>query len=55
LEIVQARLKEPFVEAGFSTEIKTLEMKSGILLIVLARKEAHEGMGTSLETRQAAP
>jgi ubiquinone/menaquinone biosynthesis C-methylase UbiE len=38
LEVVQSRLKEPFVTAGFITEIKTLDVKSGILLIVLARK-----------------
>ena len=38
LEIVQSRLKEPFLRAGFHTEIETLDVKSGILLIVLARK-----------------
>lgn len=38
LEVVQSKLKEPFVAAGFVTEIKTLDVKSGILLIVLARK-----------------
>jgi len=38
LEVVQSRLKEPFVAAGFNTEIETLDVKSGILLIVLARK-----------------
>jgi ubiquinone/menaquinone biosynthesis C-methylase UbiE len=42
LEIVRSKLKEPFVEAGFITEIKTLNMKSGTLLIVLGTKEAHE-------------
>lgn len=38
LEVVQAKLKEPFIAAGFRTEIKTLDMKSGLLLIVLASK-----------------
>jgi ubiquinone/menaquinone biosynthesis C-methylase UbiE len=38
LGIIQSRLKEPFVEAGFQTEIRTLEVKSGSLLIVLAVK-----------------
>ena len=38
LEIIQSKLQEPFVSAGFETEIKTLDVKSGILLIVLATK-----------------
>ena len=38
LDIVRAKLKEPFVAAGFQTEVKTLDVKSGILLIVLANK-----------------
>lgn len=38
LEVIQAKLKEPFVAAGFKTEIETLDVKSGILLIVLASK-----------------
>lgn len=36
LEVVRSQLKEPFVTAGFSTEVETLDVKSGILLIVLA-------------------
>jgi ubiquinone/menaquinone biosynthesis C-methylase UbiE len=42
LEIVQSKLKEPFVEAGFVTEIKTLDVGSGILLIVLGTKKPHK-------------
>jgi len=38
LEVVQSKLKEPFAAAGFETEIKTLAVKSGILLVVLAAK-----------------
>jgi ubiquinone/menaquinone biosynthesis C-methylase UbiE len=38
LEVVQSKLKEPFVFAGFKTDIETLDVKSGILLIVLAKK-----------------
>lgn len=38
LEIVQAKLKEPFLAAGFETKIKTIDVKTGVLLIVLARK-----------------
>ena len=37
VEIVKSRLEEPFVAAGFQTEIKTLDLKSGLLLIVVAR------------------
>lgn len=40
LEVVQAKLKEPFVSAGFKTEIKGLDLKSGLLLIVLAQKSS---------------
>ena len=39
LEVVQSRLKEPFITAGFHTKLETLETKSGTLLIVLARKQ----------------
>jgi ubiquinone/menaquinone biosynthesis C-methylase UbiE len=38
LEVVHSKLKEPFVAAGFKTDIETLDVKSGILLIVLANK-----------------
>lgn len=36
LEVVKSRLKEPFLAAGFQTAVETLDVKSGILLIVLA-------------------
>jgi ubiquinone/menaquinone biosynthesis C-methylase UbiE len=36
LEVVKSKLREPFATAGFETEIKTLDLKSGILLIILA-------------------
>jgi ubiquinone/menaquinone biosynthesis C-methylase UbiE len=38
LEVVRSKLKGPFVTAGFKTDIETLDVKSGILLIVLASK-----------------
>jgi ubiquinone/menaquinone biosynthesis C-methylase UbiE len=38
LEIVKSKLREPFIDAGFETEIRTLDVQSGILLIVLAKK-----------------
>jgi hypothetical protein len=38
LEVVQSKLREAFVAAGFITEINTLDVKLGLLLIVIATK-----------------
>ena len=38
LEISQAKIREPFVDAGFRTEVAALDVESGILLIVFATK-----------------
>lgn len=38
LKEVSSRLKEPFHEAGFQVEIRQVEVKSSLLLIVLAEK-----------------
>jgi ubiquinone/menaquinone biosynthesis C-methylase UbiE len=38
LEIFSERLRKPFVEAGFKVEIKGLDVKSSLLLIVIATK-----------------
>ena len=43
-EIIQARLRNPFIAAGFEAEIKTLDISSGILLIVLATKPEQSSM-----------
>ena len=37
-EIVKKKLKDPFIRAGFSTEIKTVELTSSRLLIIIAEK-----------------
>ncbi|MBI5953885.1 MAG: methyltransferase domain-containing protein [Chloroflexi bacterium] len=37
-EVLKERFKEPFTQAGFSVEVKTVELKSSILLIILADK-----------------
>jgi ubiquinone/menaquinone biosynthesis C-methylase UbiE len=37
MELVKSKFKQPFVEAGFETEIKMLDVKSGVLLIIIAR------------------
>ena len=41
LEMVKSKLREPFVGAGFETEVRTLDVRSGILLIVLTKKPSH--------------
>jgi ubiquinone/menaquinone biosynthesis C-methylase UbiE len=41
IEVVKARLKEPFATAGFESEVKVLDVKSGILLLVLAINSTH--------------
>ena len=38
VDIVKSKFKEPFVAAGFKTEVRTLDLKSGTLLVVLAQK-----------------
>lgn len=38
LEIIRSKLKEPFITAGFTADVRTVDLKSGILLIVLAYK-----------------
>lgn len=38
LEIIQGRLKNPFIESGFDVEIQTLDAQSGLLLIIIATK-----------------
>jgi ubiquinone/menaquinone biosynthesis C-methylase UbiE len=38
LEVIKSKLEEPFASAGFHTEIETLDVNSGVLLIVLAKK-----------------
>jgi ubiquinone/menaquinone biosynthesis C-methylase UbiE len=38
VEIVRSKLGQPFAAAGFQTEVRTLDVQSGILLLVIARK-----------------
>lgn len=38
VELVKSKFREPLVKAGFETEVKTLDVKSSLLLIVLATK-----------------
>ncbi|CAG1006590.1 demethylmenaquinone methyltransferase / 2-methoxy-6-polyprenyl-1,4-benzoquinol methylase [Anaerolineales bacterium] len=37
-ELLKERFKQPFIQAGFSVELKTIELKSSTLLIILATK-----------------
>jgi ubiquinone/menaquinone biosynthesis C-methylase UbiE len=39
-EAVETKLRQPFVEAGFRTEIQILDVKSGILMVVIAWADA---------------
>lgn len=38
LELVKVKFREPFVKAGFKTEIQTLDVKSSMLLVIVATK-----------------
>lgn len=38
MEVVKFRLREPFVQAGFETDMQTVDVQSSTLLIVLATK-----------------
>ena len=38
VELVKSKFNEPLVKAGFETEVKMLDVKSSLLLIVLAKK-----------------
>jgi len=40
MEVVKSRFREPFVQAGFITEIRTVDVQSSTLLIVLGTKPA---------------
>ena len=40
VELVKSKFREPFVSAGFETEIQTLDVQSSTLLIILARKNS---------------
>ena len=40
VELVKAKFKEPLAKAGFETEVKTLDVKSSLLLIIFAKKNS---------------
>jgi len=39
LQVIQKKLKEPFVKSEFDVETHVLDLKSGTLVIIIARKE----------------
>ena len=41
VELVKSKFKEPLVKAGFETEARMLDVKSSLLLIVVATKPSH--------------
>ncbi|HXD10230.1 MAG TPA: class I SAM-dependent methyltransferase, partial [Anaerolineales bacterium] len=40
IEVVREKLQVPFTEAGFAVEIKELQVKSSLLLVILAIKNS---------------
>ena len=38
LEVVREKVKAPFIEAGFNVEVQELQVKSSLLLVILAMK-----------------
>ncbi len=38
LEIAKSKLKQPFIQAGFEVEARTLDVRSGTLLVVISMK-----------------
>lgn len=42
LNVVKEKIGQPFVRAGFDVRVETLELKSSVLLLVLAQKLAEE-------------
>jgi ubiquinone/menaquinone biosynthesis C-methylase UbiE len=40
MELVKARFRQPFVTAGFETKVQTLDVKSSMLLLIVATKPA---------------
>lgn len=38
MDVMKSKMKEPFVKAGFETEVRMLDARSSLLLIVLAKK-----------------
>lgn len=39
LDVIEPKIKPPFIQAGFTTEIETLDVESGTLMIVIATLE----------------
>jgi ubiquinone/menaquinone biosynthesis C-methylase UbiE len=41
IELVKSKFREPLVQAGFETEVRMLDVKSSLLLIVVAKKTSY--------------
>ena len=41
MEVIQKKLKEPFVESGFEVETNVIEKKSGTLIVIVAKKDTY--------------
>jgi len=40
MDVMKSKLTEPFVKAGFETEVRTLDVGSSLLLVVVAKKNS---------------
>ena len=52
IEVVSKRLNAPFVEAGFEVEIKELQVKSSLLLVILAIKRQSPYLKVTVASRK---
>ena len=52
IEVVSERLNAPFVEAGFEVEIKELQVKSSLLLVILAIKRQSPYLKVTVASRK---
>ena len=41
MEVIQKRLKEPFIDSGFDVETNVIEKESGTLIVIVANKISH--------------
>ena len=48
LEVVREKLKAPFVEAGFDVEVKELQVKSSLLLVIISSRRTEHSADEAL-------
>jgi ubiquinone/menaquinone biosynthesis C-methylase UbiE len=50
VEIISQRFKQPFIDTGFKTKIEQVEVKSSLVLIVIAEKKPNSSLSGGPET-----